>query len=207
MRKLHDYYFKKAKKEGYPARSVYKLAEAQERFHLLQRGDAVLDLGCYPGSWVRYAAKIVGPQGVVVGVDRQAGMSLASEAGAAAVTLIEADVNAAALVRRLAAIRPRFQVVLSDLAPQTTGNKWVDHQQSLRLARRALEIAAQLLASGGRFYCKVFQGEDCPAFVEEVRPYFKTTKVVKPKSSRDESRELFVLGSDFLPGPMSDICF
>ena len=91
-------------------------------------------------------------------------------------------------------ISKTFSIVLSDIAPRTSGNKWVDQQQSLNLARRVLELAADLLKGGGNFYVKVFEGEDFKEFVDSVRKYFKTVKIVKPKSSRSESREVFVLG-------------
>jgi 23S rRNA (uridine2552-2'-O)-methyltransferase len=107
---------------------------------------------------------------------------------------LHADIMDDDLPTRLKAIQPGFQVVLSDMAPKTSGNKWLDQQMVLRLARRALEIAEQRLYAGGNFYCKVFQGEDVDDFVEEVRRGFTSAKTVKPKSSRSESREMFVLG-------------
>ena len=100
----------------------------------------------------------------------------------------------AEVMDRVRAICPEFAVIISDMAPRTTGNKWSDQQHSLDLSRRVLEIALEMLRTGGNFYCKVFEGEDFKAFVDEVRPYFNLTKIVKPKSSRPESREVFVLG-------------
>ncbi|HSR37052.1 MAG TPA: RlmE family RNA methyltransferase, partial [Desulfurivibrionaceae bacterium] len=87
-----------------------------------------------------------------------------------------------------------FQVVLSDMAPRTSGNRWTDQQLSLRLARRVVELAQRFLVAGGNFYCKVFEGEDFKEFVDEVRLLFAQVKIVKPKSSRSESREVFLLG-------------
>lgn len=199
MRTVQDYYFKKAKKESYPARSVYKLEEAQKKYGLLHPGDTVLDLGCLPGSWSQYAAKVCGPAGLVVGVDVQTGMdALPRGAQTAAIEVVCADVMDVGMIAQVTAICPSFRVVLSDMAPQTSGNKWVDHQRSIALSRRALEVAAELLGVGGGFYCKVFQGEDFPLFFAEVRKRFKTAKSVKPKSSRTESREVFVAGMGFL---------
>jgi 23S rRNA (uridine2552-2'-O)-methyltransferase len=91
----------------------------------------------------------------------------------------------------------KFQVVLSDMAPQTSGNKWADQQRSLELCRRAFELAQQMLAVGGTFYCKVFEGEDFKEFYDMVRKKFEMAKIVKPKSSRKESREVFVLGMGY----------
>ena len=197
MRKVQDYYFKKAKKEKYPARSVYKLEEAQKKYRFLKTGNAVLDLGCQPGSWSIYAARTVGPKGLVVGIDLQEGKKI-SIAKAAEIVWLQEDIMTDDIVEKIMEIKNIFQVILSDIAPRTSGNKWVDQQQSLNLARRALELAVQLLERGGNLYVKVFEGEDFKEYVESVRKHFKTVKIVKPKSSRTESREVFVLGTGFV---------
>jgi 23S rRNA (uridine2552-2'-O)-methyltransferase len=196
VRKVQDFYFKKAKKDNYPARSVYKLEEAQKKYRFLKSGDSVLDLGCQPGSWSIYAARIVGPEGLVVGVDLQEGKRL-SIAKAAEIVWLCHDIVNDDIIGVIEKISKNFRVILSDIAPRTTGNKWVDQQQSLNLARRVLDLAGKLLGNGGNLYVKVFEGEDFKEFVESVRKSFKTVKIVKPKSSRTESREVFVLGLDF----------
>ena len=197
MRKVRDYYFNKAKEDNYPARSVYKLEEVQKKYGFLRKGDVVLDLGCQPGSWSMYAARIVGPQGLVVGVDIQEGKKT-NISGAARIVWLCQDITADDAVTALQRIAGDFRVVLSDMAPRTSGNKWVDQQQSLRLARRSLEIAEELLEKGGNYFSKVFQGEDVPDFISDVRARFKVTRIIKPKSSRSESREIFVLGMGYL---------
>lgn len=196
VRKINDYYSKKAKKEKYPARSVYKLQEVQQRYRFLRRGDSVLDLGCYPGSWSLYASEVVGSKGLVVGVDLQQADQAPRRDGAPIEWLCKdiCDPDFPVVLRR---IRPRFKIVISDLAPRTTGNKWADAQQSLVLVRHTLELAEQLLHEKGHYLCKVFQGEDFPAFFQQVKERFALAKVLKPKSSRTESREVFVLGMDF----------
>ena len=196
MRKVQDYYFKKAKKENYPARSVYKLEEAQKKYRFLKSGNSVLDFGCQPGSWSMYAAKVVGPKGFIVGVDLQEGKEI-DIAKAAEIVWICDDIMADDIVAKIQKIRKNFRIFLSDIAPRTSGNKWVDQQQSLNLARRVLELAEKLLDRGGNFYVKVFEGEDFKEYVDSVRNNFKTVKIVKPKSSRSESREVFVLGMGF----------
>ncbi len=193
MKKVKDHYYKKAKKENYPARSVYKLEEAHKRFSIFKKGDTVLDLGCHPGSWSIYAAKTVGVSGKVIGVDLQKSQKY-SFAGAAKIELVCGDIYDDVLFEHLLA--EEFKVVLSDMAPKTTGHKFSDHLKSLELSRRALKIAQNVLPKGGNFYCKVFQGEDFPEYVAEVKAVFKKVKVVKPKSSRVESREVFVLGRE-----------
>jgi len=196
VRKVQDYYFKKAKKEKYPARSVYKLEEAQNKYRFLKNGSTVLDLGCQPGSWSIFAAKTVGPKGVVVGVDLQEGKKL-SIAKAANIVWLCDDIMADDIVDKIQDIRKNFRTILSDIAPRTSGNKWVDQQQSLKLARRVLALAGKLLESGGNIYVKIFEGEDFKEFVDSVRKSFKTVKIVKPKSSRSESREVFILGMGY----------
>jgi 23S rRNA (uridine2552-2'-O)-methyltransferase len=196
VRKTQDHYFKKAKQEQYPARSVYKLQEAQEKYRLLRPGDKILDLGCQPGSWSMYAARVAGPSGLVVAIDLQAGGGRQIPGGAP-IHWLTMDMNAPDVLSRIREISERFDVVLSDAAPKTTGNRLADQQQSLSLAGRVLEVTAELIASGGNFYCKVFEGEDFKEYVEQVRRRFRTVRVVKPKSSRPESREVFVLGQDF----------
>ena len=196
MRKVHDYYFKKAKKEKYPARSVYKLEEAQVKHKFLGPGDSVLDLGCQPGSWSMYAARTVGPGGRVIGIDLKDGKKVRL-AKAAEIEYHCADIMEPEFIEWLQKIKKSFRVVLSDIAPRTSGNKWVDQQQSIRLAEKVIEIAEELLESGGNIYFKVFEGEDFKELVDSLRKKFKTTRIVKPKSSRNESREVFVLGMGF----------
>lgn len=198
MKEVQDYYFKKAKKDGYPARSVYKLEEAQKKHGLLKSGDKVLDLGCQPGSWSMYAAKAVGHHGLVVGVDCNRGKAIQSRGGAKVISFC-ADIMEEETVARITEHCRQFDAVISDIAPRTTGNKWADQQLSLRLSQRVLELAQTLLREGGNFYCKVFEGEDFRDFFTEAKRHFRTAKVFKPQSSRKESREVFVLGIGFLP--------
>lgn len=196
MRKVSDYYSKKAKKDKYPARSVYKLEEVQKKYRLLRRGDSVLDLGCYPGSWSLYAAEVVGPNGIVVGVDLQQADKQPRLESSEIHWLCE-DINNPELIKELRRIRPGFKVLLSDIAPKTTGNRWADHQQSIHLARTTLALAETLLHPKGNYLVKVFQGEDFPSFVDETKEKFSLVKTLKPKSSRTESREVFLLGMEY----------
>ncbi|MFV0435924.1 MAG: SAM-dependent methyltransferase [Desulfopila sp.] len=196
MRKVRDYYAQKAKKNRYPARSIYKLEEVQQKYNLIKRGDSVLDIGCFPGSWSLYAAELVGPRGVVVGVDiQQASQDPRADSGT--IHWLCQDIRDDDFIINVRRIRPSFRVLISDIAPKTTGNRWADAQQSLNLVRETLQIAEQLLLAKGNYLVKVFQGEDFPAFVQELRQRFTMVKVLKPQSSRVESREVFVLGMGF----------
>ena len=184
-----DHYTRLARQEKYPARSVYKLQEMQRKYRIIRKGDRVLDLGCAPGSWLLFAAEKSGPGGKVVGIDLQKiGIHLPPQAQA-----IQADVTD---TERgwLAGIGCEFDVVLSDMAPATTGNKAVDAARSFELCRSALDIALQALKPGGNFVCKIFQGADFKTFEQDVRAGFEKTKNFKPQSSRKASKELFVIG-------------
>ena len=184
-----DHYTRRARKDNFPARSVYKLQEIQKRFHLIRRGDRVLTLGCAPGAWARFAAGIAGPTGGVVGIDlKKVDLALPGH-----VRLLQGDVLAldAALA---AALAPGFRVVISDMAPATTGHRDVDAARSFTLCEAALDIARAHLKPGGHFVCKIFQGPDFEAFVRQVRSAFSTQRLYKPRSSRKASREIFVIG-------------
>jgi len=197
VRKVRDYYFKKARKDKYPARSIYKLEEIQRKYRLLGRGDSVLDFGCYPGSWSLYAAETVGAKGIVVGVDIQE-TNKSPRPGSAEILWLCQDITDPELFVLLRRIRPAFKVIISDIAPNTTGNRWADHQRSMRLVNRTLELAERLLHKKGNYLCKIFQGEDMPAFVAQLKKRFAFVKVIKPESSRKESVEVFVLGMEYL---------
>ncbi len=155
-----------------------------------------MDLGCYPGSWSLYASEIVGPKGVVVGVDLQEA-DRPPRPDSAKIHWLCQDIMEPQLIPRVRKIRPAFKVLVSDLAPKTTGNRWADHQKSIGLVRKTLALAEILLHDKGHFVCKVFQGEDYPAFFKEVKDRFKMVKTIKPQSSRTESREVFLLGMGY----------
>ena len=184
--KWQDHYSKRAKKENYPARPVYKLQEIQEKYHLIKRGYKVLDLGCFPGSWLLYAGQQTGVSGEVVGIDlKPITIQLPAH-----VKVMTADVQSL----DAGTLSEDFNVVLSDMAPATTGNKTVDAARSMGLCESALFIADQVLIPGGSFVCKVFQGQDFNSFSRQVGAAFKTCKIYKPRSSRKASREIFVIG-------------
>ena len=201
MRKVNDFYFKKAKKDNYPARSVYKLDEVQQKYKFMKKGQRIIDFGCHPGSWSLYAAEVAGERGAVVGIDIQP-TDFPSQKPNAEIHWLCYDVFAEDMVGLLREKWAGFHVVLSDMAPRTTGSQYADHQQSMRLVRRVLALSVDLLHENGTLYMKAFQGEDFPDVVQECKAFFQTVKVVKPKSSRKESREVFILGRGFRPKAM-----
>jgi len=184
-----DHYTRQAKKEQYPARSVYKLQEIQQKFKLMRPGQRVLDLGCAPGSWLLYAAKLVGPQGQVAGVDLKP-VSGKLPANAAVHTGDVFDEDAGFWSR----MPDRFDLVLSDMAPSTTGNSSVDAARSFYLCEAALAVARKRLAPGGGFVCKIFQGEEFEQMVGAVQVVFKQHKIFKPQSCRKASKEIYIIG-------------
>jgi 23S rRNA (uridine2552-2'-O)-methyltransferase len=184
-----DHYARRAREERFPARSVYKLEEIQKRFQILKRAGRVLDLGCFPGSWLLLASQIVGERGLVVGVDvAPVTIQLPSNTQFVRKDVLDWDTSF------IENVGTGFDVVLSDMAPSTTGNKFVDGQQSLELSGAALAIACLVLKPGGAFVCKVFQGPDVKGYLEKAKSRFDRVVQVKPKSSRRDSREIFVTG-------------
>lgn len=189
-----DHYSEQARKEHYPARSVYKLKEAQKKFRFIKRGDRVLDLGCSPGSWLLYAAELTGKQGRVLGLDLK---SVTCQMPAQAETLRVDVLTIDRAWFEAQELLNRFDVVLSDMAPATTGNKMLDATRSFQLCRAALDVAEMALKPGGSFICKIFQGEEFKEFAESVKSRFHNHRIFKPQSSRKESKEIFVVGTGF----------
>ncbi len=184
-----DHYSRRAKKERFPARSVYKLQEIQNKYNLIKKGNNVLDLGCSPGSWLVYAARFTGSTGRVVGID----LKPVSAAVPSHVSTFTGDVLSLDDLLR-DSIGKDFDVVLSDMAPATTGMKHVDAARSFHLCRGALSVARDSLKPGGSFVCKIFHGEDFKPFVDSVKTSFKTYKIFKPQSSRKASKEIYIIG-------------
>jgi 23S rRNA (uridine2552-2'-O)-methyltransferase len=186
---IPDPFRTRAQAEGYVARAVYKLKEIDEKFRLFKEGQRVLDLGCSPGSWLQYLASRVGSRGLVLGVD----------AAPLAITVapplyfIQGQVGSIDL-ETITAVSPSFDVVVSDLAPKTTGIRDVDQQRSLELAWQALELARRVLKPGGHFLVKIFAGPNLPVLAAAMQKEFRTFRQVKPAGSRPASRELYLLG-------------
>jgi 23S rRNA (uridine2552-2'-O)-methyltransferase len=184
-----DPYRTKARAEGFVARAVYKLKEIDGKYRLFKAGQRVLDLGCSPGSWLQYIASRVGPGGLVVGVD----LTPPAIELAPPLYFVPGAVGSLDLAA-VTALSPHFDVVVSDLAPNTTGLKAVDQQRSLELAWAAWEVGRRLLRAGGHFLVKVFEGPDTPILAATLKAAFEQTRVLKPAGSRPASRELYLLG-------------
>mgnify|MGYP001606308013 CR=1 FL=1 len=186
----HDKFARRARQEGFRARSAYKLLDLQRKFKILKAGDRVLDLGAAPGSWLQVAAGIVGEKGKVVGVD----LTPIKPLGLANVSTLQKDILDADMMEFLEAQGYReFDVVLSDVAPNTTGIKERDQALSHELCLRAFEIAKQVLREGGNLVMKVFEGLDTPALIKEAKRHFSSVKLVKPQASTKGSKELYLV--------------
>ena len=186
-KRSQDHYGRRAKSEGHAARSIYKLEQIEKRFRVLPRNGRVLDLGCSPGSWSRYAKSAGGADSHCVGID------LTEVSGYPGQQFVDSVFDV-----ELSAIRDALgggaELVMSDMAPSTTGSRFTDHVRQIELAEQARVLASELLVPGGNFVVKVFEGEDAPALVERIRADYGSTKRVKPKATRKESVEFFVVG-------------
>ena len=181
-----DKYTQKAKHENYPARSIYKLQEINRKYKIIKAGDGVLDLGCAPGSWLLYLSKEVGPDGMVVGIDIND-------------LTIEIPQNTVFIKEDIMEFETeeKFEVIVSDLAAHTTGIEFSDVEETLELCYRVLEITKTNLVKGGSFVCKIFEGEGTDEFFKEVEKNFEFSKRFKPKASRKQSREMYVVAMGF----------
>lgn len=189
-----DRFFLEAKAQNWRARSVFKLAEIQKRFALLRGGDRVLDLGAAPGSWSDFAAKTVGPSGLVAAVDLQIIKPFANRSNFESHVFDVFSSECSAFLREK---YHSFAVILSDMAPKTSGVKFKDQWASVELGLRVLELCSALLRPGGNLVVKIFQGEDFPVFWSKCRSLFARATIIRPEAVRESSREVYVVAKGF----------
>ncbi len=183
-----DHLTQKAKADNYPARSVYKLEEIQKKFKIMKKNDLVLDLGCAPGSWLLYAAKQVGDKGKVFGIDlKEVDIKLPENVSAIQDNILKLTQDS------VLSGGIKLNVLLSDMAPATTGRKDVDAFRSFELCSMALKTAREFLVTGGSFVCKIFQGNEFKKFEKDVKSLFKESKIFKPDSCRKQSKEIYII--------------
>lgn len=183
-----DKWAKLAKEKGYPARSVFKLKEIQERFNIIKPGYKVLDLGASPGSWSQFACEIIGPQGKVIGVDLEPVKFKSSLFVFLQKDVFELKPEDLALLNV-----DKFDLILSDMAPKTTGIEFTDHLRSVELVLRALELAKSLLKKGGDMVVKIFDGSELKKTLKEFENSFEDVKIFRPVATRKGSKELFII--------------
>lgn len=188
-----DKYVIEAQKRGYRSRAIFKIEEIQNKDNLLKTDMTVVDLGAAPGGWSQYAAEQVGENGQVIACDILAMDSIAG------VSFLQGDFREEAV---LSALLERIQpdmvdVVMSDMAPNMSGNLAVDQPKAMYLVELALDMCNQVLAPSGSFVVKVFQGEGFDQYLQEVRNLFKVVKIRKPDSSRARSREVYIVATGY----------
>jgi 23S rRNA (uridine2552-2'-O)-methyltransferase len=188
-----DHYYRKAKEQGFRARSAYKLLQINQRFHLIKKGDSVVDLGAAPGGWLQVAKQLSG--GKVIGVDLEEIEPLSG------VVTLQADMTRESTIDLIrVALGGEADVVISDAAPNLSGAWDVDHSRSVDLARSALAVAERLLKPRGHFPVKVFQGDMYPEFLAEVKRDFSRVQAHSPPASRKESAEIYIVAKKLLSG-------
>ncbi len=187
-----DPYVKQAQKDGYRSRAVYKLLELDERYRLFKPGMIVVDLGAAPGGWSQVVVKRIKPRGRIVAMD------LLPMEPIEGVEFLQGDFSDDAIVNKLNKLLSGAKAdwVISDMAPNMSGNESVDIPRSMYLSELALEFAQQTVKPSGGFLIKVFQGEGFDAFVMSVKRQFKSVVIRKPKASRDRSREVYILARE-----------
>jgi 23S rRNA (uridine2552-2'-O)-methyltransferase len=190
----HDRYFKKAKQEGYRSRAAYKLLELQQRYRLMGPGDAVVDLGAAPGGWLQVAAKIVGPNGKVIGVDLQPIKTLNERN----IITLEGDIATTEIQQKIKElIGGPADSVISDLAPKLSGIRDADMARCLELNQTALNIAVNLLRPGGTLLIKSFISNDPHSFTAGLKRYFSLVQRTKPEATRRGSSEFYFCAKGF----------
>ncbi len=191
-----DYFYRKAKEENYAARSVFKIQEIDQRLRIFKPGMKVLDLGAAPGSWSQYASEKVGPHGRVLGIDIQPIKITLPNA-----LFLTADMRELDLAKTMAdnGVKPPFDLVLSDMAPKTTGYRLQDQMRSLELCELAVRTSERFLRPGGGFVCKLFHSDEFEKFRGNLREIFAKIDIIKPKSVREGSKEIFFVARGFRP--------
>lgn len=195
LEKKREHYYRQAKKEGYRARSAFKLKQIQDKFRILKPGYTVIDLGAAPGGWCQVAKEMVGRAGKVIGVDISPMKELEG------VTFLQGDMTDEYTLNKLKELMndKKADVILSDMSPNISGNYSVDQARSIYLCEQALKTCNELLKPGGNFVCKVFVGEDLKEFLNKINKQFEFVKQFSPPASRKTSSENYIIAKLFKP--------
>lgn len=187
-----DKYYRKAKRENYRSRAVYKLKQLDFKYDIIRPGDVVVDLGASPGGWSQVAVELAGPESGIFAVD------LDRMAPIEGVTFIRGDIRDQNIVDTLLEMVPDgVDVVISDMSPDISGNYSYDHARSIELCEHAFGFASKVLRKGGNFVCKMFSGDMSGGFIRKVKPSFMELHLDHPKASRASSSEVYVVGLEF----------
>jgi 23S rRNA (uridine2552-2'-O)-methyltransferase len=177
-----DTYFQKAKKEGYRGRASYKLLQIQNRYKIIKQGDSVLDIGCAPGSWLQVTKKLT--NGYILGID------IVKTKAVTGVELIKGDILSEETQKK---IKQKFNVILSDIAPKTTGIRKLDQEASFDLTEMSYLITKTHLKKGGNFIVKTFQSNETNQLIKQIKKDFKQVKTYTPKATRQGSKEIYII--------------
>ena len=196
-----DRYFRKAKQEGLLSRAAFKLKQLDQKYQLLKAGQRVVDLGAAPGGWSQVALQAVGPTGQVLGVDLETRLRLE----APGFTYLQGDLEAEDTQARIRDSLPGpADVVLSDMAPSTSGIKFRDQLRSAALARQAWAVARAILKKGGHLVIKIFPGEELAPLKKELKGHFRRVQEYSPAATRKTSNELYLVALGFLPSSLGN---
>ncbi|MCW4016778.1 MAG: RlmE family RNA methyltransferase [Candidatus Bathyarchaeota archaeon] len=189
-----EYYYRKAKKENFRSRASYKLLQAVKKYNFIKSGDVVVDVGAAPGGWSQAARQLVEDSGFVLAVD----LKPIAPFDEKNIQTVVGDVTEQKTVQTIKELLPRSaDVVISDVSPNISGVWELDHARQIDLATKSLNIATAVLRSGGNFFVKTFQGDMTNKFVHDTKRHFSFVKLVKPKASRSQSAELYLLAMKF----------
>ncbi|KAA0011657.1 MAG: RlmE family RNA methyltransferase [Thermoplasmata archaeon] len=183
-----DYYYKEAKKHGYRARSAFKLLQIHRRYNILKKNGIVIDLGASPGGWSQVASKFASK---VIAVDLQPMQPIEN------VIFIQGDITEDSTIEKIKEHVEEADAVISDASPNISGNYTLDQARSIWICQHALKIAKEFLREGGNFVCKVFEGEDYPEFLKDVKRCFRMVKSHAPQASRKKSSEIYVVAKGY----------
>tara|TARA_B100001750_G_scaffold155643_1_gene124968 strand:- start:162 stop:911 length:750 start_codon:yes stop_codon:yes gene_type:complete len=192
-----DPWRRQAKSKGYRSRSAYKLKQIQEKFQLIRESDAILDVGCHPGGWTQVSVEESGPEGLVIGVD------LKSTSPVEGASIIQGDISDQDTIDRIGELLEgrELNVVLSDISPKLTGRYDTDQAISLELSTMTLDVAMEMLASGGSFVTKIFQGVGIEGLIRAAKDRFSSVQRFAPMASRNASSETYLVCRNRLPKP------
>ena len=191
-----EHYYKQAKKDGFRSRAAYKLLQINEKYNVIRKGDVIVDLGAAPGGWSQVALQLTGEGGLVIGVDLESVRPIDNT------IFLRGDIRKEETRQSIEdAIskvgRKSASVIISDMAPNISGNYGTDQANSIYLAQMALDVAINVLKKGGCFIVKVFEGDMFVSFRNEVKSNFRSVRLHHPKASRSSSSEIYVIAKGF----------
>ena len=195
-----DSWRRQAKSSGYRARSAFKLLQIQERFKLIREGDVVLDVGCHPGGWSQVSVELVGPDGVVIGVDLEPCQPVEGA------TLLVGDITEELTQQKILEQLDNniINAIVSDISPDITGNWNVDQSVAMTLVADVFDFSLPLLCKGGSLVTKVFQGVGIEELIKSVKPYFSEVRRYSPVASRNSSSEVYLICRNYMPWTKND---